>query len=1202
MSDVVTGRRRKKRRNRAGPGLDKALNTSNSFMGYVGHTLLLLGKILIPIILLAGVGIGILYVRLLNGPISLSFLATSVAESVSAELEDLNVSIKDFVVELRGRSFEFRLRGVRLLDSTGSPFAIAPLAAVEVSRTAFLSGRIAPSRIVLIEPQMRMFYNKDTGLALSLAQGGRESSKPELDKPLSGNASQLPSSAQSGQSSFGIVSGRIDLAQTIVKLAARARSRSDATSYLDRLGIRDGTIFVDQAGLQTSWRVPTAEFQLSHFDARSVLEGEISVASTRGPWRIAIRAEESERRQTVRLTTTVRDIIPETIAEAVPGLAAFKTLRFPISGRADLALSSEGVLLAGNYDISLGSGALDVPWLQVAPPRLDQGLIRLRYRRDGNGLQVAPSVLRWSGSEITFAGHIRQRQANDSNVAWDFNLQSSKGRLGLGRKGEFIPLKRWVAEGAMLPAQGVLKLDKVISEAGDGELVMKGAVYTGKTPGVTMSGRYGPMLARNFLGFWPEILGADARKWASDNILAGQLQGATFAMRMIRPAGATASTKSDYSMKLDAVLSGARFMANSKLPPVFADKANLSLKDDRFRLTIPRAAFVFGDDRSLNIDKVELVADRMFEPTVDAKTSLRIKGDLHDAIDVIQTLGVVEAQAGRDIKKRATGKVDSRFEVSIPLVRAGTLPAPSVTGQVRILDGKIKQIWRGLPATGRKVIIDVAENGWTANGKLAIGGTTAKFRWQRFFESDEARQPPIRVTATLNKQSRKKFGLQVDHMVRGPMGVDVEFTPKISNTARPTTTHVRLDLSNSELEIDSLAWKKVAGKKATVEFDYYQADGRQMARIENIRVEGGGLAVRGSAKIDEKDRLTSFDFTDFTLNVVSRLKVRGELRKGNVWRVSARGATYEGQELFRKLFSVQSSKARSTDPNQPGLDLYVQIGNVLGFWQTSMKNVRVDLSKRAGRIAALDVSGDLGGNDKLRVVVKRGQARRRMIATSNNAGTVLKLVGFYPNIQKGSLRVMVDLDRQGEIERSGEMLVRKFSILGDTVLNEVIQSQGRAGQKKRRGQKGVRQVIDFEWMRVPFEVGKRDFIITDAEMRGQVHGLLLCGRADFSRRLMKLSGTYVPLQGLSAVFRVIPGFGQVLTGANSAGVIGVNFEILGSMQQPEVLINPLSLVTPGIFRDVFKAACPKSQIIRGKKRDAPSLEKRSSETFNRSTD
>ena len=40
----------------------------------------------------------------------------------------------------------------------------------------------------------------------------------------------------------------------------------------------------------------------------------------------------------------------------------------------------------------------------------------------------------------------------------------------------------------------------------------------------------------------------------------------------------------------------------------------------------------------------------------------------------------------------------------------------------------------------------------------------------------------------------------------------------------------------------------------------------------------------------------------------------------------------------------------------------------------------------------------------------------------------------------------------------------------------------------------------------------------------------------------------------------------VLTGPRGEGLFGITFGIKGSMERPQVIVNPLSLITPGIFR------------------------------------
>ncbi|MEE8351889.1 MAG: hypothetical protein V3R37_06860, partial [Rhodospirillales bacterium] len=50
----------------------------------------------------------------------------------------------------------------------------------------------------------------------------------------------------------------------------------------------------------------------------------------------------------------------------------------------------------------------------------------------------------------------------------------------------------------------------------------------------------------------------------------------------------------------------------------------------------------------------------------------------------------------------------------------------------------------------------------------------------------------------------------------------------------------------------------------------------------------------------------------------------------------------------------------------------------------------------------------------------------------------------------------------------------------------------------------------------------------------------------------------------------IPLLGQIFTGGEEGGgVFAFNYSMSGSRNNPEVNVNPLSALTPGIFRNVF---------------------------------
>lgn len=1149
----------------------------------LGRLTVVAASVLLPIVLLAAIALGLLYVRLLNGPVSISFLKEPIERGISAELPGFNISIGDSVMALRGHSFEFRLRDVRLRNSLGKTVAIAPLAAVEVSRSAFLSGVISPSRIVLIEPRMLVFYSAETGVSLSIA-GARPTADNRNQsaglRPSVTSGAAQPATNTTTPADDQDTESRIDLAKTIASIAQRARQREHATSYLDKVGLRNAAVIVDHNGARTALRVPSAEFSLSHSDVSSVLTGNVTVASPRGAWSMALRAEESQATSQVRLVAAVKDLFPEAIADAVPGLAVLNKFRFPISAKADYVLSSNGDVLAGAFDVVLGAGKLQLPWLGSETPSLKAAKLRLLYRRGADHITVAPSTLHWEQSRITIGGIVKHRSLGPAGGAWDFALQSTDGQLSTSGTGEFTKIKRWTAKGTLLPAQGIINLDRVIAQAGGGSFAMDGVLYTGDAPGIVAEGRFSPMSARNFLGFWPTYLAADARRWAAKNIHAGQLLGGTFDLRLRSPTREQqrrGSTRSDYAMKLSAQLANVRYSANNLLPPMFAPNANISFKDDAVSVTIPQSAFILGDDRSVVVSDLQFETKDIFASSVDGVAQFEITGALSDGLEIAGGLGVMRSDLVAKMRDRLSGKVQGKFKVVQPFVRPQALPDPEVSGQINIVDGSAKKIWRGFDLKGSNVIVDVAPAGLTARGEMLLRGVPVKFGWQRRFALSEERQPPLTVKATLDDADRRQLGMRMNHIVKGPIEVDVTIPNRTSGPS-PESAQVRVDLTTAGISIESLAWQKPVGRRAVAEFGVGEetAAGR---RLNDIRIDGDDLAVRGTAQLDKSGLPVSFDVSDFSVDVITRLQIKGERRKGNIWRVSVRGQSFEGREFFRSLFSTGDADAKTTEEGEPGLDLDVRITNVLGYWDTSLRDVRVDLSKRDGKLIALNAFGKFKSGSTLESVVTKVDQQRKLVATSNDAGETFKLVGFYPNVSRGDLKATIDLqDAKGGI-RGGVLGVRRFSVLGDQVVSEVLQSQ--RGRTKGRKPEPNRESIQFDWMRVPFVVGNGLFVTRDAELRGPVMGALLCGKADFNSRRLQVAGTYIPLQGLSSVIGSIPGIGNLLAGPKGEGIIGITFEVRGVMDRPEVLVNPLSAVTPGIFREVFQVACPQSRFIKG---------------------
>ena len=89
-------------------------------------------------------------------------------------------------------------------------------------------------------------------------------------------------------------------------------------------------------------------------------------------------------------------------------------------------------------------------------------------------------------------------------------------------------------------------------------------------------------------------------------------------------------------------------------------------------------------------------------------------------------------------------------------------------------------------------------------------------------------------------------------------------------------------------------------------------------------------------------------------------------------------------------------------------------------------------------------------------------------------------------------------------------------------------------------------------------------------MNGPMLGATMRGTVDFKGQMVELGGTYVPLYGLNSALGAIPILGRVLVGRQGEGVVGITFAIKGKLDDPSVLVNPMSVMTPGIFRQIFE--------------------------------
>ena len=1140
----------------------------------------------------AAVG-GVAYVRISHGPISLKFIARSVERGINAELSGLEARVDDAQVALSpGGGFELRLTDLKFAEPDGDVVASVPTAAVQLSRQALWSMKLVPSRIDLIEPRLYLAYTAASGLSLSF-------DRPVADAPGDPQPASEPGAAgRAGPASkpHSEAAG-ISMAAMIGEAAERARKQLGASDYLNEIGVRNAVVTLDNEGVRSEWRVLEGAINLDRQRRDSAATAHATIATDRGPWSLSVQSEDRGAGQGLKLQAGISDLVPGILGTAFPQLRLLKYIDAPVTGQASLELTPAGTVASGALTLGVGRGQVRLPTVADVPFNLETGQLVLSYDGATQSVALAPSTIDWGGSHVTIKGSASLEPSTDMSPAWLFDLATSEGQLSATDIATApVAIERGTLKGRIVPASGEVWVDEFALKAGSAQLSGTGLFVAGVAGGdgsARFDAKLGPTPAEVLKALWPRSLANGARVWVGQRVKRGTIKSGS--MRFVsgsfaRDAGVTA-TASGLQRRLSLAAEAVDIQAVPLkwMPPVEAPRALIQIEDNTIEITVPDSAVVMGPNR-----RIPVKAGRFASSNLDAQVSIS-EITYHSTAPLVAVLELLDMSPLHLLKSNGLtsegvdGKADVQMKLTVPLVADLDDKDVKIEAKAKVIDGKVKQLAGAFDVQGAGIAIEVSEAAVDAKGDMLINGVPVKLGWQRILEDSGEKQPPLRLSANLDNADRTQLGIDVNHILQGE--VPAEFLIE-KGAQGENSVKLRADLTNADISFESIAWRKPPGRAATLQADIVKGKTYKYD-LQNLRIIGDDIAIEGTASISADNRLRELDLPGVQLNVITRLNVHAELKgdggaeKTGVWAVKLRGDTFDGRDLFRSLFSVGPTSEKAAKPGKPaaGMDLDAEVVNVIGHGEVSLRGVHMKMSRRADKITSLDARGTLDGGAPVAIVMNPQSGEpRRMLADTTDAGQALKLIGFYPNMQNGRARLEVNVDGRGPAEKTGTLWVESFKVLGDPVVSEVLggalgPGDEPAPQTRARKKVPLREVFEFDVMKVPFAVGYGQFVVENAYLRGPLLGVSLVGKADFKLRTLNLGGTYIPLQGFNGGLRGVPLLGELTAGSKGEGTFGMPFAVQGPMAQPQVLVNPFGFVAPGIFREIFQMTNPNPKVI-----------------------
>ena len=570
-----------------------------------------------------------------------------------------------------------------------------------------------------------------------------------------------------------------------------------------------------------------------------------------------------------------------------------------------------------------------------------------------------------------------------------------------------------------------------------------------------------------------------------------------------------------------------------------------------------------------------------------------------------------------------TGTADGALQVRLPIRGDVVADDVELSGDFVLRDYRWPGIVSGMDLSGGEARVSYGGGSLRAEGDALLGADTeVRFLWNRELRADgathlEAETPALRVS------DLRRFGLPPSDRIAGSIGGAIDLVSR-GDTVEAA---LDLDLRDVSLSLPEIAWSKPRGAMASARLRTESRGGV----MRSLRVESfGGISVleeeeAGSARkflIDGGEmaftaagELSSANFAAIDLG---RTKVVGlslardndgvygvraerveELRIGrgdSGARLSlASGGNGDDSETAETETetapaSEEPETATATAPEEATEKTafrvsFTEIGRLYFGEDAWLEGVTLDIHRdRDGgfrRIylegsfaeSELDEGGGFGGEGipsygtvRLSYGEDEGGAWVAYVGV-NPLGAGLRAFGLTGGVSGGYLV------GEGASEAAWPLspLLLRFEG-GDFVLSEVNFFVQLLSLVSVTGaiESLVGQGVSFGNLTAEFSLDSDEIVVRDFFMSGERLGVSASGRTGLRGEGTEIQGAVVPAYIFNALLARIPLIGTLLSGGEEReGLFAVNYEARGRLSDPEVSVNPLSVISPGFVRRLF---------------------------------
>ena len=899
------------------------------------------------------------------------------------------------------------------------------------------------------------------------------------------------------------------------------------------------TMIDDRAG--RSWNLGDGRLTIENRPDEVAAELGLTLIGGEIPAQATLRLLTDKATGAARMEARLANMAAADLAALSPPLAWLGAVSAPISGSLTATVSEKGAVAEMRAELALEEGSI-LPGTGVAAIPFDRAALSLSYDQSSARLLLTDLDVQSKSLRLRATGHGDLMDAaggplQPGDMPDHLLAQISFSEVVVDPEGLFQEPVRFPIGALDLRLRlAPLRLDigqlTLVDADGDRMLLTGRLEAEPKGWGAALDVSLDRTDAKRLLKLWPVSAVPKTREWFAENVGQADLTDVHAALRL--------SPGSTPRLTLGYEFAEAEVRIVRTLPPVLGARGHATLEDKIYTVQLERGYIVPPEGGRIEADGSVFHVPDVTQKPATAKITLHTSSSLTAALSLLdQPPFSFFSKAGQPVNL-GDGRAELSATLFMPLKPKVLLPDVTYVVSGRIVDLTSPALVPGKILRAPEVAVAVDTDGLTLSGKGTLNLLPIDLTYRRGFGPDQKGRARVNGTVILSDTALRDLGIELPEgsvSGEGPAAVDIA----LADDRAPQLT-VTSNLVGIGLRVDALGWSKAAKTKGTLDLE---ARLTRAPVVERLTLTGPGLQVEGEITTEQGGGLAEARF--------SRVKAGNWLDAPVT--LSGNGA---GRAPDVAVTGGRIDLRAVPDGGGGGGPIALALDRLTVSDGIAMTDFRGEFDTRDGingRFAARingggAIEGSVAPSD-------RGDVIR---ITSADAGAVMASAGIFDKGRGGSLDLTL-VPRGPKGHYDGRAAFSRMRVQNAPALAELLSAVSVVGLLEQLNGEG----LAFNNGEVSFVLTPDAVEITQGSAVGASLGISFAGLYESSGQLN--------LQGVISPIYLVNGIGQIFS-RRGEGLFGFNYALSGTADDPQVSVNPLSVLTPGMFREIFRSAPP----------------------------